>query len=1044
MKNGSTILRRHGDMFIALLALGTALVITGVLFLSNSLALRKVTEERTQNWLLDVSDQVATLVDGRISQSIENLTLIRDSAVLLSPDALPEFTSRKSAVPGFDLLYLAENIEDAERWICAHSNSLSADNMVEPGKSQLIMSRSPRIGIYYAAGETSDAPVMLGTKNADLLSSMLSIQSFNGEGSTRVVTQDGVLLAASEGAATDTLLDKWLAGEAGTTGQFELMVSDMHLSRAGTITIGTGSQTIMVSYIPLSVNDWYVLTVIPADLLQKEIMPLVRGNLWLSVAIVLIFGAVMFTVILLHRRYQANLEDMIFIDPLTGGMSDVRFRNEAAQLLEKSSDYTLISIDVQGFKLINSIYGPKDGNLTLRHIYNTLHGSLRPGELLTHASADLFYLLLVGQDRSEIEQRMMKIFKEVNAFTAGQENPYYLELRFGAYIIQPGETDVPSLEERSSTARKNGGKLHGGCTFYNAEWQRVQLEEKELVDRLERSLSAGEFKVYYQPKVRLDDLLICGAEALIRWQHPSRGLLPPSVFVPVFEKYRLIPRIDQFIFEQVCRDLLRWRKEGREICPISVNLSRQNLDIPDFLNRCQSIRDQYGVERGLIEFEITETILLDDPEGVCRLIDRMHEAGFGCSMDDFGSGYSSLGLLNQLNVDTIKLDRIFFQKGNDSSRGRRVVESILKMAGKLHIATVAEGVENAEQVEYLRHSACDMVQGFVFFRPMTAEEFEQSGWEGNQLRHASSAAGLSPAHKQAKFQSDESHAESIVTFRYRPATGSISFSAPFSSAMKGVTEFPNAFSFLRTSGILNENDVEDFLETLERCVRGDKPWLEGAFRVSVFNSGYDWMELHVHRENVLDESVVQGVLVNTRPWRNELDRWKERANRDGLTGLYNRVYFEKIVQERLNSTNCHGALIFIDIDDFKRVNDALGHLAGDDILRSTAQRILSVFRHSDVVARYGGDEFVVFASSMSREVLESRLDQLCAMFHNPYHKGEIRYVVMGSIGAVLCPEGGKDYNTLLAHADTALYEAKRRGKNQYILYNPDNAESNHL
>src|SRR5699024_11739049 len=115
------------------------------------------------------------------------------------------------------------------------------------------------------------------------------------------------------------------------------------------------------------------------------------------------------------------------------------------------------------------------------------------------------------------------------------------------------------------TARKNGGKLHGGCTFYNAEWQRVQLEEKELVDRLELSLRAGDFKVYYQPKVRLEDRLVCGAEALIRWQHPSRGLLSPAVFVPVFEKYRLIPRIDQFIFEQVCKDLARWREEGREL-----------------------------------------------------------------------------------------------------------------------------------------------------------------------------------------------------------------------------------------------------------------------------------------------------------------------------------------------------------------------------------------------------------------------------------------------------------------------------------------------
>lgn len=1037
MKNGHTIFQRHGDVFIALLSLGVALVITGVLFLSNGLALRKVTEARTQNWLLDVSDQVATLVDGRMAQSIESLNLIRDSAVLLPPQALPEFVSRKATVSGFDVLYLAENVEAAEAWICAHSSSVAGSHMVEPGKAQLIMSRAPDMGIYYAAGQTADDPVMLGTKNADLLTSMLSIQSFDGKGSTCVVTRDGVLLATSEGGTSDTMLDEWLAGEAGGEKRFEQMIADMQAGRAGAVTVGEGTQAVMVGYIPLSVNDWYVLTVIPADLLQKDIVPLVQGNLWLAVAIVIIFGGIMLTVILLRRRYQTSLEDMVFVDPLTGGMSDVRFRKEAARLLEKSKDYTLISVDVQGFKLINSIYGPKEGNRTLRHIYNTLRASLRPGELLTHASADLFYLLFIGQDRPEIERRTQEIFEKVNAFNIGQENPYYLELRFGAYRIQPDDTDVPSIEERSSTARKNGKKIHGGCTFYDAEWQRVQLEEKELVDRLECSLHAGDFQVYYQPKVRLEDRLICGAEALVRWQHPTRGLLSPSVFVPVFEKYRLISRVDQFIFEQVCRDLARWREEGRVLCPISVNLSRQNLDIPNFLERCQRIRDQYGVDRGLIEFELTETILLDNPEGVCRLIDRMHEAGFGCSMDDFGSGYSSLGLLNQLNVDTIKLDRSFFLGSNDSSRGRRVVESILKMAGKLHIATVAEGVENADQVEYLRHSACDMVQGFAFFSPMPVAEFEKKVWTEGQLRYADSGH-LPPAHKAAAPRQAERSEGSIITFRYRPDTGSLCFSAPFAALMKGVTEFPDGAAFLRTSGVLNENDVDDFLEMLDRCVRGEKPWLEGAFRLCVADSGYDWMELHVHREETPAGPVVQGVLVNTRPWRNELNRWKERAKRDGLTGLYNRVHFEKSVQERLKeSKDCCGAIVFIDVDDFKKVNDALGHLAGDDILRSTARRIQSVFRYSDVVARYGGDEFVVFVPNMSREALESRLDQLCAMFHNPYHKGELRYEVMGSIGVALWPQDGKDYDTLLTHADAALYEAKRRGKNQYQFYRPD-------
>ena len=136
--------------------------------------------------------------------------------------------------------------------------------------------------------------------------------------------------------------------------------------------------------------------------------------------------------------------------------------------------------------------------------------------------------------------------------TRAREDPYYLELRFGADMAAPEKTDVAAMQERSSTARKTGAAVEGGCTFYDAEWQRTQLREKELVNRLDASLQAGDFRVYFQPKVRLEDRRVAGAEALIRWQHPTKGMLSPAVFVPVFEKYRLITRLDQFIFEQVC------------------------------------------------------------------------------------------------------------------------------------------------------------------------------------------------------------------------------------------------------------------------------------------------------------------------------------------------------------------------------------------------------------------------------------------------------------------------------------------------------------
>ena len=199
------------------------------------------------------------------------------------------------------------------------------------------------------------------------------------------------------------------------------------------------------------------------------------------------------------------------------------------------------------------------------------------------------------------------------------------------------------------------------------------------------------------------------------------------------------------------------------------------------------------------------------------------------------------------------------------------------------------------------------------------------------------------------------------------------------------------------------------------------------------------MEVRMHKESIqaAGETVISGTLVNITGWKNEVNRWKEKANRDALTGLYNREFFEQTASDTLKKdTVTSAAMVFIDIDDFKQVNDTLGHVIGDDVICWVAKRILGVFRHTDVVARYGGDEFVVFANGIAQADLEERLTQLCDVFKYPYRNGSIEYIVSGSIGAALFPDDGSAYRELLDHADSALYTAKRQGKNRYVLYEP--------
>ena len=269
-----------------------------------------------------------------------------------------------------------------------------------------------------------------------------------------------------------------------------------------------------------------------------------------------------------------------------------------------------------------------------------------------------------------------------------------------------------------------------------------------------------------------------------------------------------------------------------------------------------------------------------------------------------------------------------------------------------------------------------------------------------------------------------------MQFSYQLQEDIIEFSEAFSPVMGGQTRFGDVLALFRTSILIHENDREDFFRLLERCQRGEG-WVENTLRFYMSNGRYSWLELRMHCSG----SVISGTLVNMAQWKGEVDRWKEKAARDTLTGLYNRDHFERTVRAQLKEqVYSSAAMIFIDVDNFKRINDTLGHMFGDDVLCWVAKQILGVFRHTDVIARYGGDEFVVFAPFLQQTVLEERLKRLCGAFQFPYRNNTMDYKVSGSIGAAMYPQDGTDYETLLDHADCALYEAKSRGKDQFVVY----------
>ncbi|HBH0600569.1 TPA: EAL domain-containing protein, partial [Clostridioides difficile] len=285
---------------------------------------------------------------------------------------------------------------------------------------------------------------------------------------------------------------------------------------------------------------------------------------------------------------------------------------------------------------------------------------------------------------------------------------------------------INTIMDRANTARKTiKGGHKNSFAFYDKEMHKKILKEKEIENSMVDALNNGEFIVYFQPKYSLSDYQIIGAEALVRWDNPQKGLIPPIEFIPVFERNGFIVNIDFYVFEEVCKKIREWMDEGQKVVPISVNLSRMHFVNSNFIEKFKLIVDKYKIPTRLIELELTETAVLDNIEGLLDTMNNLKEKGFVISMDDFGTGYSSLNLLKELPVDILKLDRAFFTEKDESNNEKIVISNVIKMAKELKMKVISEGVETISQVEFLKQIGCDMVQGYLFSKPMPVKEFEK-------------------------------------------------------------------------------------------------------------------------------------------------------------------------------------------------------------------------------------------------------------------------------------------------------------------------------
>lgn len=583
------------------------------------------------------------------------------------------------------------------------------------------------------------AGILSASNDIDNIRNALSVDYWDGEAFFHIVRKNGDVILFSDNKnanrKSDNLFELFqIEGTVQSGGDtLEQLKTNMEAHQKGMLYFDSGNkQTKIMCYLPLEISDWYILSIVPTSYIQHDSAVLTVTAVVISILIMLLFLLLICLILWNNRKHRQALEKIAFIDPVTGGYNRTKFEMEMLRLIRKApaGTYALLSIDVYQFKTLNDVAGGREGDEVLRYCYHTLTKHF-PGLPVGRISSDMFDVLFLAGNKEDYESKLKQLAKAINEFNRDRENKYYLRLAAGIYPIDNPNLDIITIQDRANIARKSLKKnAHSAqqlytLSVYNDDERQRQSREREMMDQLDDALKRQEIQVYLQPKIDLETNRVCAAEALCRWQDPQHGMIPPDEFIPLFERDGSIVKVDLYMFDHVCRLIRSWIDRGWTPLPISVNLSRVHLYNPDFLERFIQINKQHQVPAGLIEFEITESVAFENMEQLSTIIQQMHHAGFRCSLDDFGSGYSSLNLLNEIPVDIIKLDRDFFRiTAEDNNRSRAIIESVVTLAKKLHAKTVSEGVETEAQVQFLRHIRCDMVQGFVFSRPLSVPDFE--------------------------------------------------------------------------------------------------------------------------------------------------------------------------------------------------------------------------------------------------------------------------------------------------------------------------------
>lgn len=431
-----------------------------------------------------------------------------------------------------------------------------------------------------------------------------------------------------------------------------------------------------------------------------------------------------------YRKYkeEQKSKEKAYKDSIARISSMEKFRIDVEPILagDRKLDYYMIAVDIDKFKVINDLYGYEEGDRVIAYLAKVLQENAGADSYLARPNADYFVVLKKAKQLSEIEEFLNKVFETVDGDIAKYHSEYRMVLKAGIYKVREEDYVLSSIMDKADITKNSMEVGHeSSFALYSEEMRQKTIDDKKMENDMESALENGEFRVYLQPQVDLKTGKIVSAEALVRWMQPEKGLIPPIKFIPLFEKNGFICKLDYFVWEETIKTLTKWREENQIMVPISINLSRVDIQKKGFIESLLLLFDKYSIAPKWIKAELTESVCLENDKIIMEKMNQLKEFGFKIAIDDFGSGYSSLHLLKRMPIDILKIDKSFLDYQDImQEKDEIVIRDVVELGKHLHMQIIMEGVETLEQSSFLEGIGCDIAQGYYYGRPMPIGEFE--------------------------------------------------------------------------------------------------------------------------------------------------------------------------------------------------------------------------------------------------------------------------------------------------------------------------------